>query len=225
MPVDDLYDQLMRRYDADRIVARAREQLRREEAARQEFREWLTPSVKAEFINGEVVMHSPVTRGHLRASKCLVRIVGTYVDLHQLGEVDSEKALVEAGRNDYEPDVCFWFSARTDGWTKETLVHPTPDFVVEVLSKSTEANDRGVKFDSYIAYGCREYWIVDPVGEVIEQYVRRTDTEGEPTFELEGKLSGDLTVECRVIDGLAFPAKTAFSTEQSLAWVRDLLAP
>ncbi|NJN34623.1 MAG: Uma2 family endonuclease, partial [Saprospiraceae bacterium] len=35
-----------------------------EKQRRHDFREWITPNVKAEFINGEVVLHSPVKRRH-----------------------------------------------------------------------------------------------------------------------------------------------------------------
>jgi hypothetical protein len=33
-----------------------------EKRKRQEFYDWLTDDVKAEFINGEVILHSPVKR-------------------------------------------------------------------------------------------------------------------------------------------------------------------
>lgn len=47
---------------------------------------------------------------------------------------------------------------------------PAPDFIVEVLSDSTEKNDRGIKFEDYADHGVEEYWIIDPTTEVLEQY-------------------------------------------------------
>jgi Uma2 family endonuclease len=41
-------------------------------------------------------------------------------------------------------------------------VEGPPDLVVEILSASTAARDRGVKLDRYRLYGVHEYWIVDP---------------------------------------------------------------
>ncbi len=45
---------------------------------------------------------------------------------------------------------------------------PTPVWVVEVLSPSTAARDRGVKRRLYTRAGVQEAWIVDPEAETIE---------------------------------------------------------
>ncbi len=221
---DDLYEEIMRHPAAERIVTRAREQLDREAVTRREFREWLTPSVKAEFINGEIVLHSPVKRAHLIASKCLFQLLHTYVVDQQLGQVDFEKALIELGRNDFEPDICFWRAARTTEWNADTMIHPAPDLIVEVLSGSTEANDRGLKYESYLAFGVEEYWIVDPVRQILEQYIRQSDgDEDDATYQLVGKQRGTQSVSSVVLEGLEFPAETAFSEAKVLEWVRRLL--
>lgn len=41
------------------------------------------------------------------------------------------------------------------------MYYPAPNLVVEVLSKSTESRDRGVKFSSYKEDGVKEYWLLD----------------------------------------------------------------
>ncbi len=46
-----------------------------------------------------------------------------------------------------------------------------PDLVVEVLSPSTEALDRGRKMQRYAQGGVPEYWIVDLDEHVLEQHV------------------------------------------------------
>ncbi len=37
-----------------------------------------------------------------------------------------------------------------------------PDFIVEVLSPSTNKRDTIVKLSKYEAAGVREYWMIDP---------------------------------------------------------------
>lgn len=44
----------------------------------------------------------------------------------------------------------------------EDWVRGAPDLVVEILSPSTAARDRGIKLKLYRAQGVAEYWIVDP---------------------------------------------------------------
>lgn len=79
-----------------------------EKVAREKFREWLRPDVKAEFINGEVVVHSPALWRHNQVVRFISSLLDTYAPLHDLGEVAIEKAMVELERKDFEPDICFW---------------------------------------------------------------------------------------------------------------------
>ena len=43
------------------------------------------------------------------------------------------------------------------------MLFPAPDFAVEVLSPSTQKNNRGIKFDDYALHNVSEYWIIDPI--------------------------------------------------------------
>ncbi len=65
------------------------------------------------------------------------------------------------------------------------------DLVVEILSKSTSRKDQHEKFDLYERGGVREYWIVDPNGQWIQQYLREPGGKFgvEITFEKTGELA------------------------------------
>ena len=54
---------------------------------------------------------------------------------------------------------------------KRTHVEGAPDLVVEVLSPGTAKRDKSHKKNLYERCGVREYWIVDPAGRSVEQYV------------------------------------------------------
>ena len=45
-----------------------------------------------------------------------------------------------------------------------------PDFVIEILSKSTASKDAKEKKKLYERFGVKEYWIVDPIHEIIWVY-------------------------------------------------------
>ena len=45
-----------------------------------------------------------------------------------------------------------------------------PDMVVEILSPSTQRQDRFTKFSLYQRAGVREYWIVDPENKFVQSF-------------------------------------------------------
>src|ERR1043165_10122851 len=82
--------------------------LARERLHREKFYDELTEDGSCEFINGDVIMHSPARDKHNLIVQNLVRLLSTFVELHNLGVVRSEKALCVFPRNDYEPDIVFF---------------------------------------------------------------------------------------------------------------------
>lgn len=149
--------------------------LQQERDKRRQFYEHVSEQEKAEFINGEIVIHSPAKLRHILASKNLFALLDAHVRQHNLGLVGYEKMLISLTRNDYEPDICYFGPGKAQAFTLDQMQFPAPDMVIEVLSPSTEAVDRGIKFEDYAAHGVAEYWIVDPEHEVLEQYALQSD--------------------------------------------------
>jgi hypothetical protein len=89
--------------------------LEAERARRVRFHEAVREDEKAEFINGAVVVRSPVKLRHAQASDALFSLVRAYVTTHGLGIVGHEKLMISLSRNDYEPDVCFFTSSNRGG--------------------------------------------------------------------------------------------------------------
>lgn len=59
-----------------------------------------------------------------------------------------------------------------------------PQFVMEVLSDSTEKFDRGEKMELYMEQEINEYWIVDWVKRQVEIYILDYDEHEEPKYYL-----------------------------------------
>ena len=53
---------------------------------------------------------------------------------------------------------------------KVRCIYGAPDFVLEVISKSTRLRDYGKKLSKYMDAGVKEYWIVDPYQKRIMVY-------------------------------------------------------
>ncbi|MEM6845606.1 MAG: Uma2 family endonuclease [Bacteroidota bacterium] len=186
---DILIAELQTSPDALLIIEQIQRAIREEEAKRYEYYELVHEDYKAEFINGEIIFHSPVRKAHWHVSTEMVRQLSNYVREHNLGIVGAEKVMITLSRNDYEPDICFFRREVANQFTDDQLRFPAPDFVVEILSKSTEERDRGVKMRDYAAHGISEYWIVDPQHQTIEQYLLQQQSYHLHLKVTEGHLS------------------------------------
>jgi Uma2 family endonuclease len=112
-------------------------------------------------------------------------------------------------RNDYEPDVAFFPECVARTFTKDQMRFPAPAFVAEVLSPSTEANDRGVKFEDYASHGIAEYWIVDPDAETVEQYLLAGSA-----YRLSVKLK-EGEIESPTLSGFRIPVRAIFDEAEN----------
>ena len=138
--------------------------------------------------------------------------------MYNLGSVKAEKALVKLSRNDFEPDICFFKKEKSDLFQKNTMFFPAPDFVVEIVSDSTERRDRGVKMADYALHGVSEYWIIDADKEIIEQYVLVGDQ-----YDLHLKLnSGEIS--SKAVPGFTIPVKAIFDKTENLATLQKIIA-
>lgn len=72
--------------------------------------------------------------------------------------------------NVFEPDALYLKPESSCEIGPKRLVG-APDLVIEVLSLGTARRDRQEKFYAYARNGVTEYWIVDPVHDVLEVYV------------------------------------------------------
>jgi Uma2 family endonuclease len=199
------------------IVEQLQNEVEAERVRRQRFYQEMTPEQKVEFIDGEVILHSPARNAHLDVTKFILLLVDVFVRRHGLGEVKSEKCLCTFPRNDYEPDIVFFGPAKAAALQPGTMQFPVPDLVVEVLSDSTESRDRGVKFEDYAVHGVGEYWIVDVEARVVEQYLPR---DGSWHLELKSS-SGE--IRSRIIEGFVAPVAAFFDAAANLAALQSLM--
>jgi Uma2 family endonuclease len=202
------------------VIERLQAILKNEAQQRKEFREQLRDNVKTEFINGEVVIHPPANLQHINASENLFILLKVYVNKRDLGEVNTEKALVLLSRNDYEPDICYWNKEIAASFHDDQMEHPAPDLIVEILSRTTTGRDRGIKFEDYAAHGVREYWIIDPVRQSLEQYKLDDDLMA---FEEVAVLFIQDTLESQTIPGFRIPVRAIFDKTVNMNTLQELM--
>lgn len=194
--------------------------MREEQLRRDAFYEWIDESTKAEFINGEVVMHSPAKEKHTAIRERLSTLLNIFVELNEIGAIRGEKAMIHLLRNSYEPDICFWKKEKSDLFDPEMSLYPAPDFVVEILSKGTKAKDRGVKFDDYALNGISEYWIIDPDKEIVEQYALTVALPDK--YTLIGKWHDQHDISSWAIEGFKVPVQAIFEPNANRQALRGM---
>lgn len=215
MPVS--LDQILEMPNAALLAEQINSALEKEKANRNHFYEIVEESKKMEFINGEIVFQSPAKLRHTNSVKLLTTLLSIFVVKNNLGFVGSEKMLVSLTRNDYEPDICFFEKAKADFFKPDQMQFPTPDFVVEVLSPSTEKYDRTTKFEDYAAHGIKEYWIIDAEHETIEQYFLENEQYG---LLLKAK---DGTINSVVLSDFKIQIRAVFDEQTNLEELKKLI--
>ena len=134
----------------------------------EEFLAWADEDTLAEWVDGEVVMTSPASVRHQLIGDFLLKVLGTYVERHDLGMVLSApfQMKLEHGR---EPDLLFLAQAHLSR-LRETYLDGPADLVVEIVSPESAGRDRGTKFYEYARGGVPEYWLIDPQAQWAEFY-------------------------------------------------------
>ena len=131
---------------------------------------------RIEIIDGEAVMMAPPVRIHqeisgelffqlanyLRGKGCKVYAAPFAVRLFEKDGEDPEDVDTMV-----EPDIAVICDpAQLDKYG----CRGAPDMVVEILSPSTQRQDRFTKFSLYQRAGVREYWIVDPENKFVQSF-------------------------------------------------------
>ncbi|MEP6923771.1 MAG: Uma2 family endonuclease [Pyrinomonadaceae bacterium] len=210
-------EQTLEMPDAVLFVQKVQTALAAENAKRRHFYEIVEENKKMEFINGDMIFHSPVKLQHNNAAGLLYTLLKSFATKHKLGFVGIEKIMISLTRNDYEPDVCFFGNDKAKNFKRKQVQFPAPDFVVEVLSDSTAKIDREIKFQDYAAHGIQEYWIIDPDKETVEQYELQSEK-----YQLLLK-SKDGNIESIVLANFKIPVRAIFDEELNLESLTELL--
>ena len=213
----DTISEILNDPSAPLIVAELQSALELEKQKRQKFYAEIDDDMKAEFINGEIIIHSPVKKEHTDAVGFLYHLLDLFVRVNELGYVGYEKVLIALSRNDYEPDLVYFNKSKSKEFKKGHWKYPAPDFVVEVISRSTEDNDGGIKFEDYALHKIQEYWIIDPVEESVEQYFLN-----KGKYKLNQKLTKG-TLESKIIKNFSLDIKSIFDEKTNLKEIKKLM--
>lgn len=213
----NLVEVILEQPNAPSILEEAQAKLEKEKELRQHFYAIIDEDTKAEFINGQIVYHSPVRKEHNDTAKNLFTLLNSFVMKNKLGYLGYDKLMVSLTRNDFEPDICFFGNEKAQYFHKGQMHFPAPDLAIEVLS-SNKKNDREIKYRDYALHSVKEYWIIDPNIEVVEQYILEED---EYQLQLKAK---DGHIESVSVEGFRIPIRAIFDEQLSMETLVKLLS-
>lgn len=139
--------------------------------------EALPDTVHAELIDGQIYFMAPPSRTHQKIAGEMHLIVANYIRARggscEVYIPPFGVYLTEDGLNYLEPDltvVCDLDKLDEKG------CHGAPDWVVEVISPSSEKKDSILKAGKYSEAGVRELWLIFPKKRVVITYRFENDS-------------------------------------------------
>lgn len=124
---------------------------------------------RREIIDGDMLVTPAPRLNHQRILRRLILAFEKYLERNPIGELCySPMDVIFSDFDVLEPDLLLVLNARKE--IMQDWVRGAPDLVMEVLSPTTAARDRGVKLRTYARFGVKEYWIVDPEERAVEVY-------------------------------------------------------
>jgi Uma2 family endonuclease len=154
-----------------------------------EFEAWCDEDVRAEWIDGEVILLSPSNVPRVRLNMWLYSVLRAIVAAENSGEVliMEIQTRLEAVRQRRNPDLLFVSRARQQ-IIKHTYIDGPPDLVMEIVSADSRSRDWRVKFAAYEKSGVREYWVIDPEAKQVEAYALGRNGKFALIREADGKV-------------------------------------
>lgn len=152
---------------------------------------------RAELIDGKLYMMAPPARIHQKLVSQFTKVIGSYIDQNHGGcEVYPAPFAVflnEDNWNYVEPDLSIICDKSK---LTEKGCNGAPDWIIEIVSPSTQQVDYGIKLFKYRTAGVREYWIVNPKTNIINVF----DFECE---QASGQYRFDETIPVCIYDTLS----------------------
>ena len=131
----------------------------------------LPEGTRAELIDGQIYYMAPLGRRHQNLLFSISRVIADYID--QKGgscEVDIAPFAVFLNENDknyVEPDISVICDTSK---LNDRGCNGAPDWIIEIVSPACRKMDYFTKLFKYRTAGVREYWIVDPLKNLILIY-------------------------------------------------------
>jgi len=165
----------------------------------------LPEGTRAELVDGQIYYMEPPTRTHQKISGFLHATIYNNIRSNNAKcEVYAAPFAVSLNRDDmnyFEPDIsviCAPDKLDNRG------CNGAPDWIVKIVSTSTSSHDYITKLSKYKTAGVREYWIVNPLRQIITMYLFNEKDIFPQTYDFKDKIGvsifNDLVIDFCELD-------------------------
>ncbi len=136
-----------------------------------EFFEFATEDISCELIEGVLVIHSPASLKHESIFGFLFTIFNLFLKRTDQGKVIGSRFFMRLGPTlIFEPDLLVVLPSSYSKLRPTYLDGPS-DFLIEILSPSTQETDLTKKIPYYLEKGVKEIWVIDPTLEELTVFM------------------------------------------------------
>ena len=160
-----------------------------------------------ELFEGELSVAKAPSLKHQELIVRFSTILTNYLDRNPIGRVWSTPGVIFDEYNSAIPDLIFIADERIPQIASGIHVVGAPDLAIEIMSPGSEnvRRDQIVKRQTYSRFGVKEYWIVEPIVEVIEiSRLQQNVLASTGVFRNEDK------IESPLMPGLSFAVNDVF---------------
>ena len=126
---------------------------------------------RAELIDGQIYMMAPPRRIHQELVGQFTKVIGQYIDAHggrcKVYPAPFAVFLNADGKNYVEPDISVICDKNK---LDEYGCNGAPDWIIEIVSPTSQQMDYSIKLFKYRTSNVREYWIVNPSTRAVNVY-------------------------------------------------------
>lgn len=160
-----------------------------------------------ELFEGELSVAKAPSLNHQQLIGRFTIILGNYLDQNPIGNIWVTPGVIFDELNSAIPDLVFVSKERIPQIASGIHIVGAPDLAIEIMSPGSEnvRRDNIVKRQTYARFGVKEYWIVDPIVELIEiSHLQNNILASAGKFRNEDEISSAL------LPNLSFRVKDVF---------------
>lgn len=160
-----------------------------------------------ELFEGELSVAKAPSLKHQEIVGRFTTIFTNYLDANPIGQAWANPGVIFDEYNAVVPDLIYVAKDRIPQIASGIHVVGAPDLAIEILSPGSEnvRRDQVVKRQTYGRFGVKEYWVVEPIVEVIEIATLQNNV-----LVSSGTFRGKDEITSALLPGLKFAVSEVF---------------